>query len=472
MTEESFFGRRDFTRGRYGWALVHPENGGKPQEYKRATTIAGYLDDKGGLIDWTAAKVAEGVARAKNLQAVFATHTWEEDKGKIKEAIEQAKAAGGASTAADLGTTFHRVIETELGGREFDYDLLPTGYEWEAASKAFHALIKSLGFTVVASELQIVDDKHKVAGTADLVLRADREIETPHGAIPAGAIIIADNKTGSVADYSGLKMGIQLGIYSHGTPYDANREARTPWPGGAEVTQIGLIIKIDLKLGTATPWWLDLEAAYKLVPLAVKADKARYEGKKLIKQGVPVAPVEMDGEPAPAAEAPQVPAKVAEPEAEEEVLSQDPTDYDEDVEPEKAKAAADLGAEIRDALGKAETVEELREVWKTYAKHLTDAQKKAIKTRVAKLEEEEAAKVAEPVKTAAEADPEWPADDELPAELLDDAPAAEPTLDEKLEQITDLNELQAFWKENSKGLTAEEKSKITARAAKIKKGEV
>src|SRR5690606_40833882 len=55
---------------------------------------------------------------------------------------------------------------------------------------------------------------------------------------------------------------------------------------------------------------------------------------------------------------------------------------------EKAKAAEKLGEEIRDALGKAETVEELRAVWKKYAKQLTDQQKEAIKTRVAKLEEE------------------------------------------------------------------------------------
>lgn len=376
MTNEhaAFFGRPDFKRGRYGWAEIAQPDGGT-KLYKRVTTVAGYMDDKQGLIDWTAAKVAAGVAQNKGLQSSFALLSWEDDKPKIKDLVAKAKAFGGGDDSADRGTAFHKVVEMHHGGQAIDPDLLPDGFE--AALEAYKTFVTEKGIEVVGTELTIVDDANELAGTADLVYTFAKAVKTPYGTIKKGTGIIADVKTGSVSELSGLKMGLQLGIYSHGQPYDAGTDQRTDWP--VEINpDIGLILKVDLDAGTVTPWWLNLKGAYELLPLAFKIDQARKSGKKLIAAG------EIESAPAP--------AKVV------------------------AKPTA---AEIRDALGKATTLEELEAVKGKYGEFFTKAQAEAFAARLAKLQEPQEPAVEAPPTDgtpweepkAQEAAPEPPADD-------------------------------------------------------------
>lgn len=350
MTNEhaAFFGRPDFKRGRYGWAEITQPDGGT-KLYKRVTTVAGYMDDKQGLIDWTAAKVAAGVAQNKGLQSSFALLSWEDDKPKIKDLVAKAKAFGGGDDSADRGTAFHKVVEMHHGGQSIDPDLLPDGFE--AALEAYKVFVAEKGIEVVGTELTIVDDANELAGTADLVYTFSKAVKTPYGTIKKGTGIIADVKTGSVSELSGLKMGLQLGIYSHGQPYDAGTDQRTDWP--VEINpDIGLILKVDLDAGTVTPWWLNLKGAYELLPLAFKIDQARKNGKKLIVAG------EIESAPAPA----KAPAK-------------------------KAPAKGPTGKEIREAMGAVETLEDLEAVGDKYGEHFTKAQAEAFAARLAKLQE-------------------------------------------------------------------------------------
>lgn len=371
MTNEhaAFFGRPDFKRGRYGWAEIAQPDGGT-KLYKRVTTVAGYMDDKQGLIEWTAAKVAAGVAQNKGLQSSFALLSWEDDKTKIKDLVAKAKAFGGGDDSADRGTAFHKVVEMYHGGQSIDPDLLPDGFE--AALEAYKTFVAEKGIEVVGTELTIVDDANELAGTADLIYTFAKAVKTPYGTIKKGTGIIADVKTGSVSELSGLKMGLQLGIYSHGQPYDAGTDQRTDWP--VEINpDIGLILKVDLDAGTVTPWWLDLKGAYSLLPLAFKIDQARKNGKKLIAAG------EIESAPAPAKKAPAKPT----------------------------------AKEIREAMGAAETLDELIAVRDKYGEFFTKAQSDAFDTRYDALAD------------AAPAD-----EDETPAPPTDGTPWEEPKAQE------------------------------------------
>lgn len=335
---EAFFGMPDFERGKWGWAVVHQKDGGT-DIYRRASTVASYLDDKSNLIDWKAAMTCFGVVRSEAMIANFRMLNWHDDKPRIRELVKKAAVAGGAEDAADMGTAFHRLVEAHHRREQLDEDLISD--EFKAALKSYTDLLDELGLTAVGSEVRVVNDTHRIAGTADLILRSESGIETPFGTIAASQAFIADVKTGSVSDYSGMSMGMQLGIYSHSTPYDAGRNVRTSWEGIGELNpEIGLILKIDLKAGTATPWWLNLSEAYEFVDLAMQVSASRTRGRKLIAQGsVPAVAVE-----------PATPAKPA-------------------------------AKEVRDAIKAAEDLNALDDIGARYGEFFTDAQQRMFTER-------------------------------------------------------------------------------------------
>lgn len=457
---ETFFGRPEFARGKFGWAKIAQPDGGE-ELYRRATTVAGYMEDKEGLIGWKSAMAAFGFARSKSLLSALSVLDWKNDKDKVKDIVSRAQSLGGADDAADLGTAFHRVIERHVAGEIIDYDTLPEGFG--DALDAFIQFSKDFGLTVEASELTVVDDAHQIAGTADAVFSFDEDITTPFGKLEAGVGVIGDFKTGSVSDLSGMKMGQQLSIYSHADPYHAGKGIRTEWPCSIN-SDIGLVLKVDLDSGTIVPWWLDLKSAYEWIELSLKVAATRTKARKAIKQAAVTtskgtnlkAGTEVDdldaGQPeklgarevgklitaaASRAELESVKAKhgdvfteamterynkrhaemseaVAEAVAEvEKIVSRpdEPADVDEQVAQEEIKAVMpEPSVEANKALGAATTVEELQAVWKQYAKVMTDEQKEFAKSQAEKLkaiEAEHAAKAPAPGNETQVAMPDW-----------------------------------------------------------------
>ena len=284
---EVFFKSPDFKRGKYGWAEIAQTDGGAGL-YRRATTVAGYLDDKSGLVDWTAAMVAFGMAKSPAMLANFQLLDWHDDKSKVKEMLAKAKDLGGGSEAADMGTAFHKVVEMFHQGQSIDRDTLPPNFAETLA--AYERFLEDWGLVCVGTEVKIVDDENAIAGTADLALKFRKDVETPFGTIKAGEGFIGDVKTGSVSGYSGLSMGMQLSIYSHGKPYDVLSGERIAWPTPEWNPRIGLILKVDVKNHSITPWWLDLSTAHELVGLAMQVSKVRSSGRKMIVEASTPAP--------------------------------------------------------------------------------------------------------------------------------------------------------------------------------------
>ena len=471
---ETFFGRPEFERGKFGWAKIAQPDGGE-ELYRRATTVAGYMEDKEGLIGWKSAMAAFGFAKSKSLLSALSVLDWKNDKDKVKDIVSRAQSLGGADDAADLGTAFHRVIERHVAGEVIDYDTLPEGFG--DALDAFIQFSKDFGLTVAASELTVVDDAHQIAGTADAVFTFDEDITTPFGKLEAGVGVIGDFKTGSVSELSGMKMSQQLSIYSHADPYHAGKGIRTEWPCSIN-SDIGLVLKVDLDSGVIVPWWLDLKTAYEWIELSLKVAATRTKARKAIKQaavatskgtnvktGTEVDDLEV-GQPerlgarevgklitaaTSRAElqkihrehgdvftetmqarydkimAEQFPATDEEPPE-----SVAPADVDEQVAQEEIKAVMPgPSVEANKALGAATTVEELQAAWRQYASVMTNEQKEFAKGQAEKLkaiEEAHATKAAEPEPEAPApgnetqvAMPDWMLDDDTedanPAEI-------------------------------------------------------
>lgn len=419
---ETFFGRPEFERGRFGWARIAQPDGGE-ELYRRATTVAGYMEDKEGLIGWKSAMAAFGFAKSKSLLSALSVLDWKNDKDKVKDIVSRAQSLGGADDAADLGTAFHRVIERHVAGEVIDYDTLPEGFG--DALDAFIQFSKDFGLSVAASELTVVDDAHQIAGTADAVFTFDEDITTPFGKLEAGVGVIGDFKTGSVSELSGMKMSQQLSIYSHADPYHAGKGIRTEWPCSIN-SDIGLVLKVDLDSGVIVPWWLDLKAAYEWIELSLKVAATRTKARKAIKQAAVATSkgtnVKAGTEKLGAREVGKLItaatklSELTEIKAEhgdvftetmtkrwtekyDELDAKAPADVDEPVAQEEIKAVMpEPSVEANKALGAATTVEELQTAWRQYASVMTDEQKEFAKSQAEKLKaiEEAHATKAEP----------------------------------------------------------------------------
>lgn len=429
---ETFFGRPEFERGKFGWAKIAQPDGGE-ELYRRATTVAGYMEDKEGLIGWKSAMAAFGFAKSKSLLSALSVLDWKNDKDKVKDIVSRAQSLGGADDAADLGTAFHRVIERHVAGEVIDYDTLPDGFG--DALDAFIQFSKDFGLTVAASELTVVDDAHQIAGTADAVFTFDEDITTPFGKLEAGVGVIGDFKTGSVSELSGMKMSQQLSIYSHADPYHAGKGIRTEWPCSIN-SDIGLVLKVDLDSGVIVPWWLDLKAAYEWIELSLKVAATRTKARKAIKQAAVATSkgtnVKAGTEKLGAREVGKlITAATCVAELENvkakhgDVFTEAMTERYDKRHAEMSEKVDEAVAEIEEivdkpgpsveankALGAATTVEELQAAWKQYAKVMTDEQKEFAKSQAEKLkaiEAEHAAKAEPKFEEAPMPEPEAPA---------------------------------------------------------------
>ena len=353
---EVFFGSPDFKRGKYGWAEVEQPGGGTAL-YRRATTVAGYLDDKAGLVDWSAAMVAFGMAKSPAMLANFQLLDWHDDKSKIKEMLAKAKDLGGGSEAADMGTAFHKVVERLHQGQQIDRDTLPPNFAETLA--AYEKFLKDWGLTCVGTEIKVVDDENAIAGTADLALKFSNDVETPFGTIKAGQGFIGDVKTGSVSSYSGMSMGMQLSIYSHGKPYDVIKGERVAWPTEEWNPNVGLILKVDVKRHSVTPWWLDLSTAHEMVDMAMQVSKMRAAGRKMIVEATaPEVKPEAKAEPLPPLEDAKVEEHAPKPEPKPEPESRP------EPAPAPEKSRAEMIAEEAETLPNVGAAREAYKKWR------------------------------------------------------------------------------------------------------------
>ena len=208
-------------RDRYGRYLVLPPDATKPVGYTRATTIAKTLDDTSSLMAWGERMTAIGLSRRPDLLA--AIDNVADDTKALNQLCQKAKEAGGATVRRDLGTQLHSILErswTEAGYRP------PAAHVDDV--KAVHDTLAAHGLRVIPElcETIVVNDKHRIAGTFDLIVEDS-----------TGRLYLADIKTGSSVKYGSLAFAVQLSIYANadaiygqGAAPDGSDDVREPMP--------------------------------------------------------------------------------------------------------------------------------------------------------------------------------------------------------------------------------------------------
>jgi len=283
LEESSTDGARRDTWGRY---KVRPPMGEKPVSYTRATTVAKAIEDQHSLIAWKARVTAIGLTKRPELLKMIAVT---DDRNRLDQLCEDAAASGGATERRDEGTALHRAIELSFGGE-------PVPELFRADVAAVHAELERHGLAVVPgmSEIMVVDDERRIAGTFDLLLT------------DGATVFVGDIKTGKSLDYSGCSFAAQLAIYANagaiyrqGHAADGSQDTRSPMPTVS--LDVALILHVQPNSAQCTVHAVDIAYGAELVELNLAVRAARGRGRKLITPlGVASSPRGDEAEPLPA----------------------------------------------------------------------------------------------------------------------------------------------------------------------------
>lgn len=287
--------------------------GKREKSYTRTTTYIDVIEDKSNLETWQMRMVLVGVDKDRGLldgvedlyeRFLQAERVGDdEEKKKVKDELNRraqtAKKLAGAEDKADKGTHLHGLSE------QVDLDQnLPVEISFEDVIDMDAYRRATTFFHIVHMEKLVVHDEYAIGGTPDRVSRIDVALlaallragrlpdglvevveGVPHLKAPDGALIgpddllITDLKTGSV-EYGGLKMAMQLSIYSRSELYDHTTGERESM--GPVRTDWGIIMHVPAGTGTCTLYWADLNLGWEAVEVAkqVRALRSR-SGKAL-----------------------------------------------------------------------------------------------------------------------------------------------------------------------------------------------
>jgi hypothetical protein len=233
-------------RDRWGRYLVLPPEGGKPVGYTRATTVAKIGADEYRINKRNLRMVALGLVA--NPELIERINGAADDRQALDDICERARILAGADDAANLGTHIHAMVERALTTGENP----PGPYSADVA--AVVATIDRLRLDVIEAEVFLVNDRYKIAGTADLLLR-HRE---------TGDVIVADLKTGANTTYGKSQWQTQLTIYAtsnakyrQGPAEDGSEDTREPLPKINDA--YALILHCVPGSGVCTPLRLELD---------------------------------------------------------------------------------------------------------------------------------------------------------------------------------------------------------------------
>jgi hypothetical protein len=119
--------------------------------------------------------------------------------------IARAKHVAGADLAAERGTAAHEATHRLHDAERAEADVIEVlpelGFSEELVSailEAYTAALERWGLEVLASEIKIVDDVWRLAGTADRFGRLTRDLRFGDLVIAAGTVVVLDLKTGAL----------------------------------------------------------------------------------------------------------------------------------------------------------------------------------------------------------------------------------------------------------------------------------
>jgi hypothetical protein len=254
-------------RDRYDRPLIHVPGQTKLKPYTRCTTFVDCIEDKSALATWGKRMVLVGAARDPALieQARVLDPLDSMGKRALNGLAERAVTLAGSHAKREKGTYLHKLSEYVDRG-----EALSGATAQDVADMAAYKAA-TVHLDVVHVERLVVVDSLTVAGTPDRICYYAGP--GPDGK-PFASNVITDLKTGSV-DHGGLKMAMQLAVYSRGQFYDHTTQTRKPLPDVNQ--QWGLIIHLPAGTGQCTLYWIDLTVGWQaaLVAQQVRALRAR-----------------------------------------------------------------------------------------------------------------------------------------------------------------------------------------------------
>lgn len=233
-------------RDQWGRPLIVDPKTGEMTAYTRASTMANYIDNAFGLNLWQQRLIAQGMGHRPDLAAMAAAlppydAMSKEQRKELGEIVDAALEVAGAYTKANHGTAIHAFTDPS-------HQSGPVPERMQDDVAAFEAMIDATGIVQLASEIFVVNDTYRVAGTLDAV----------YGVPALDALVVGDKKTGKAKLHS---VTIQVANYAMSEVYDHKTGERTPLRDylqamhGAELpelsTSAGLHLHIPREEGAA-----------------------------------------------------------------------------------------------------------------------------------------------------------------------------------------------------------------------------
>lgn len=235
-----------------GPAAIVPEAPGDPVAYDRFSGVD-IIADKSFLDQWNAERILDGIAADPTLISKWKPEALE--RAARVRFVNTVKRFGGAWTKADRGTEFHDWA-AKVSVAECRIDEVPD--EFRPAVAAYIAALAELDLTIVAVERFVVDDKRRLAGTFDAMVR---DLNGEH--------FILDIKTGRL-----YPIGLSMQLYGYaaapwyftqGEALDGTEDRWIEKP--ACCTDMAYVAEVDIDAGTVNIRAVDLLGVDRLYEL-------------------------------------------------------------------------------------------------------------------------------------------------------------------------------------------------------------
>jgi hypothetical protein len=287
--------------------------------YGRPSAAADHIENKTAVEKWTQRELVYGLVAGKNSAAVEDAvnelakldrdrddKTWRAAADRV---VVRALDYAEARLAAERGTHTHGT--TEAFDRDRDWVAMAEAginlgipqHVQAAMVAAWELMLKQTGLKVLATEIAIVHDGWRLAGTGDRIVIATRDLELVDCQgevvrIPAGTVFVLDIKTGkmrvasdgSIENWHGY--AVQIAAYADGIPYDTATDTRQCWTESlpAPSTDVAVIAHLPVAAALAgravcTLVAVDLRAGVHAAGLVLQA-KDFYARKDVVRASV------------------------------------------------------------------------------------------------------------------------------------------------------------------------------------------
>lgn len=193
-----------------------PECPTEPEPYERISRVVNAADTLQWLMDWRLGMAVRGMAMSRDLAYAAAGLEWNDPQ--MRDIIEKAHDRAGGNDDAHWGTGFHRITEPGVAPEAIPEEMIDD-------VACFDLALEEAGMRIVATEMFVVNDQLRVAGTFDHIVVVDGRDKR----------MILDKKTGR---FSAKNAAVQESCYANGEYVDMDLIAEEQWSPRREIQNL------------------------------------------------------------------------------------------------------------------------------------------------------------------------------------------------------------------------------------------